>query len=307
MKRTMFLTSVGCLILALAAPAAPQKGHAKSGKRGAQPHAVAAKSGNHAVRQSKAVRASRSQAVARSHQARVMPSHQARTANANTKVHGRNAARVTRERNVVRSQREAVTRDRGVTARERNADRVRATDRNGVAAQDANARRAIDAQRADRALNRADTRAIVARTRSAPIVNNWRGERFSSQDYAAFRDYRRQWHDRNWWHSHYTRIILVSGGWWYWNAGYWYPAWGYDPYYTYYPYDGPIYGYGDLTPDRVIINVQAQLRDDGYYVGAVDGVLGPQTRRAIAAFQADHGLAVTSAVDEPTLATLGLT
>jgi len=29
------------------------------------------------------------------------------------------------------------------------------------------------------------------------------------------------------------------------------------------------------------------------------------TREAIAAFQADHGLAVTSVIDEPTLATLG--
>jgi len=35
-------------------------------------------------------------------------------------------------------------------------------------------------------------------------------------------------------------------------------------------------------------------------------VLGRQTRYALAQFQADHGLAVTSAVDEPTLATLGL-
>jgi len=137
------------------------------------------------------------------------------------------------------------------------------------------------------------------------IVNNW--QNVSGQNYAAFRDYRRQWHDRNWWQNNYSRIILVGGGWWYWNSGYWYPAWGYDPYYTYYPYDGPIYGYGDLTPDRIIINVQTQLRNDGYYVGAIDGILGRQTRRAIAAFQADHGLAVTSAVDEPTLATLGLT
>jgi peptidoglycan hydrolase-like protein with peptidoglycan-binding domain len=99
----------------------------------------------------------------------------------------------------------------------------------------------------------------------------------------------------------------VSGGWWYWNTGYWYPAWGYDPYYSYYPYDGPIYGYSDLTPDQVIINVQTQLQNDGYYVGAIDGILGPQTREAIAAFQADNGLAVTSAVDQPTLETLGLT
>jgi peptidoglycan hydrolase-like protein with peptidoglycan-binding domain len=39
----------------------------------------------------------------------------------------------------------------------------------------------------------------------------------------------------------------------------------------------------------------------------IDGVLGSQTRWALAAFQADHRLAITSAVDQPTLATLGLT
>jgi hypothetical protein len=138
------------------------------------------------------------------------------------------------------------------------------------------------------------------------ITNNWRSDRFRGERYAAFRDYRRQWHDRSWWRRHHSRIIFVSGGWWYWNTGYWYPAWGYDPYYTY-PYDGPIYGYGGLTPDQVIINVQTQLQNDGYYVGAIDGILGPQTREAIAAFQADNGLAVTSAVDQPTLETLGLT
>jgi len=141
---------------------------------------------------------------------------------------------------------------------------------------------------------------------NARIVNNWRDARFSGQNYAAFRDYRRQWHHRSWWHNHYSRIILVGGGWWYWNSGYWYPAWGYDPSYSYYPYDGPIYGYSDLTPDQVVVNVQTQLRDQGYYAGSIDGVLGPQTRRALAAFQADHGLAVTSGVDEPTLATMGL-
>jgi len=49
------------------------------------------------------------------------------------------------------------------------------------------------------------------------------------------------------------------------------------------------------------------LQADGYYAGPIDGILGSQTRRALAAFQVDHGLAVTSAVDRPTLATLGLT
>ena len=150
---------------------------------------------------------------------------------------------------------------------------------------------------------RTTNHAVVAHR--GAVVNNWQG--VSGQNYAPFRDYQRQWHDRSWWRSHYDTIILVGGGWWYWNAGYWYPAWGYDPSYTYYPYDGPIYGYNHLRPDQVVVDVQTQLQADGYYAGPIDGVLGPQTRRAISAFQVDHGLAVTSAVDEPTLATLGLT
>jgi hypothetical protein len=148
----------------------------------------------------------------------------------------------------------------------------------------------------------------INRRGNAHIVNNWRGERFRGQNYAAFRNYHRQWHDRGWWNHHCSRIIFIGGGWWAWNAGYWFPAWGYDPYYTYYPYDGPIYtGAAELSPDQVIVNVQQQLQGDGYYAGPIDGVLGPMTRAAIANYQADHGLAVTSAVDEPTLATMGLT
>jgi Putative peptidoglycan binding domain len=145
----------------------------------------------------------------------------------------------------------------------------------------------------------------VNRNRNVTITNNWRGSRFSGQQYAAFRNYHRQWHDRGWWSSHYNRIIFVGGGWYFWNSGYWYPAWGYDPY-AYYPYDGPIYGYGNLTPDQIVVDVQTQLQRDGYYAGPIDGQLGPMTRQAIAAFQADHGLAVTSTVDEPTMASLGI-
>jgi len=145
----------------------------------------------------------------------------------------------------------------------------------------------------------------VNRNRNVTITNNWRGSRFSGRQYAAFRNYHRQWHNRSWWSSHYNRIIFVGGGWYFWDGGYWYPAWGYAPN-AYYPYDGPIYGYGNLTPDQIVVEVQTQLQRDGYYAGPIDGVLGPMTRQAIAAFQADHGLAITSTVDEPTLSTLGL-
>jgi hypothetical protein len=137
------------------------------------------------------------------------------------------------------------------------------------------------------------------------ITNNWRGDAFRGQRYAAFRNYNRQWHDRSWWRSRYDRIIFVNNGWYYWNAGYWFPAWGYAPSVSY-VYDGPIYAYNGLSPDQVTVNVQEQLARAGYYDGPIDGLLGPMTREAIAAYQADNGLAITSAIDEPTLATLGL-
>jgi hypothetical protein len=156
----------------------------------------------------------------------------------------------------------------------------------------------------NRNFNRTQNAAFY-RGRNAQVTNNWRGDAFRGQRYWAFRNYNRQWHDRGWWRSHYTRIIFVNSGWWYWNAGYWFPAWGYAPSVSY-VYDGPIYGYNGLSPDQVTVNVQEQLAAAGYYDGPIDGVLGPMTREAIAAYQADNGLAVTSAIDEPTLATLGI-
>jgi Putative peptidoglycan binding domain len=130
-------------------------------------------------------------------------------------------------------------------------------------------------------------------------------ERWKGQKYVVFRNYRAVWHDRDWWVVHYPRIVLIGGGWYFWNAGFWYPAWGYDPTQVYYPYDGPIYAYNDLPPDQVVANVQTALQDQGYYHGEVDGLLGPLTRAALADYQSDHGLYPTRAIDEPTMASLG--
>ena len=130
---------------------------------------------------------------------------------------------------------------------------------------------------------------------------NWQG-----QNYAAFQNYRGQWHDQGWWNSNYDRFVLIGGGWYFWNAGYWSPAWGYDSAFSYYPYNGPIYAYNNLPPDQVIANVQSTLQARGYYHGEIDGTLGPVTREALANYQRDHSLYTTEAIDEPTLASLGL-
>jgi hypothetical protein len=130
---------------------------------------------------------------------------------------------------------------------------------------------------------------------------NWQGQR-----YAVFRNYKSEWHDRNWWHNHYhNNITFVFGAPYYWNAGYWFPAWGYSPN-AYYAWDGPIYGYNRMPPDQITANVQSALQQQGYYHGEVDGVIGPLTRGAIADYQRDHGLYTTSTIDQPTLQSLGI-
>ena len=126
-------------------------------------------------------------------------------------------------------------------------------------------------------------------------------------DYAdAMRRYRHERHDHDWWKQHYIIIVLVGGGYYYHDSGYWYPAWGYDPNYERYDYDGPIYTYGNLLPDQVILNVQRALKELGYYAGDLNGSLGVNTRNALAAYQQDYGLDATGVVDEATVRALGL-
>jgi hypothetical protein len=122
----------------------------------------------------------------------------------------------------------------------------------------------------------------------------------------AMRGHRHERHDHDWWKQHYIVIVLVGGGYYYCDSGYWYPAWGYDPNYERYEYDGPIYTYGNLLPDQVIVNVQHALKALGYYTGDVNGSLGVNTRRALTAYQQDYGLDATGVVDEPTVRALGL-
>ena len=132
-------------------------------------------------------------------------------------------------------------------------------------------------------------------------------EHWQGQQYEAFRSYHPEWHDQGWYHSHYPTVSLIAGGYYFFNNGYWFPAWGYSPSAQYYAYDGPIYvGHRAEPPDKVIADVQAVLQDMGYYRGEVDGLLGPLTREALTAYQADQGLTTTAAIDQPTLDSLGI-
>jgi hypothetical protein len=139
---------------------------------------------------------------------------------------------------------------------------------------------------------------------AAPVSKPTNNVRVSYAD--ALRHYQHTRHNRVWWKQHFTTIVLVGGGYYYWDAGYWCPAWGYDSAYEYYDYDGPIYTYGNLLPDQVVINVQRALQQLGYYSGSLTGSLNSNTRAAIAAYQQDAGLYVNGIVEAPTVEALGL-
>ena len=91
-----------------------------------------------------------------------------------------------------------------------------------------------------------------------------------------------------------------------------YPYSGYNTsYYGGYPYSGyntysyytPTYSYNT----SMVAAVQRRLGRLGYYHGVVDGVMGPQTRGAIVAFESRNGMAVDATISRPLLDTLGLT
>jgi hypothetical protein len=271
----MFFVLASCLALASVAPGAEEENKNKPAPKKAAP-AHAAQRSQHAVAPAGRPAGYRAQhAVA---PAGYRAQHAAGTAPSHAITPARNA-RVQTQRNV------STAPFRGASHGQANAQRFQA-------------RRFNLANRPNPAIASVRFRA----NNQIQGSQNWQGQR-----YQAFRSYRSQWHDRGWWGGRYSRIGLFGGGYYYWNNGFWYPAWGYDPGYSYYPYDGPIYGYNNLPPDQVIANVQTALQGQGYYHGDVDGLLGPLTRAAIADYQRDHGLYITSAVDEPTLASLGMT
>jgi len=140
---------------------------------------------------------------------------------------------------------------------------------------------------------------------------------------------------RNWnrsrdhvWHGHHCRFI--NGSWVIFDFGfdpwwpYWYPydyyAYGYygDPYnYEQGYYDSGAYGgeqyydqngyqSSDQYTDSTVADAQERLARQGYYRGEIDGVFGPETRRAIMRYQSDHGLGVTGQLNMDTLRVLGL-
>jgi hypothetical protein len=119
------------------------------------------------------------------------------------------------------------------------------------------------------------------------------------------------WNGGNWggnWHNHHhghNDVIFIGGfgypfwGWGYpYDYGYGYYPGGYYPYgyngYGYnnggygYGYNNNGYGYGYSNHSRVA-EMQRRLAHAGYYHGAIDGIMGPQTRRALRGYRLDQG------------------
>lgn len=58
-----------------------------------------------------------------------------------------------------------------------------------------------------------------------------------------------------------------------------------------------------VSADKVR-RAQHALKDQGLYKGPIDGVVGPQTRDAVARYQRDHNLKQTAMLDDQTLRAL---
>ena len=128
-------------------------------------------------------------------------------------------------------------------------------------------------------------------------------------------------------HHHSSFSIGVGFGFPSFGYGYGYPYYGYGYGYPYrygygygygYPYgygygsSALPYGYsrtvyrGQSVGGNTVARVQERLARAGYYHGAIDGVAGPATRRAIRAYQRDHGLRADGTVSAPLVGAMGL-
>jgi len=127
--------------------------------------------------------------------------------------------------------------------------------------------------------------------------NRWNGNRWSG-------DWRHRGHFRD-----RDRFIFFGGfGFPYYGYPYGYYPYGYYGYdygYGYYPYGysspygydydysrEPAYGYDYRDRYRggsSVVALQRQMARAGYYHGAIDGIMGPETRRAIRAYERSRG------------------
>lgn len=62
----------------------------------------------------------------------------------------------------------------------------------------------------------------------------------------------------------------------------------------------------EAVTKSMLLEVQSELKKMGYYTGAIDGIYGPESAKAVRAFQKDRSLPVSGKVDLATLDALGI-
>ncbi len=150
------------------------------------------------------------------------------------------------------------------------------------------------------------------------------GRNVGRSDFRNFRapsEVARNWDRRQIHNWNHHRFRFFNNDWFAIDGGYDYPYdydYGYDstPYYydsTPSYYDSAPYAdssapaqWSVAEPGSLPAAVQRELARRGYHPGEVDGVLGPQTRNAISAFQNDQHLPVTGRIDRSVLSALNL-
>lgn len=70
---------------------------------------------------------------------------------------------------------------------------------------------------------------------------------------------------------------------------------------------GAASGSSQASQGRLVRDAQNELQHEGLYRGPVDGILGPETKQAIAAYQAREGLQQTATLDQDTVQRMNLT
>jgi len=115
-----------------------------------------------------------------------------------------------------------------------------------------------------------------------------------------------RWHHRH--HRHHRRGFY--GG--FYPYGYGYPfGYGYGFGYPYFGSSAALY-YNGYRPQyasnggNLVVDVQRELAQGGFYRGPIDGVIGNGTRSAIRAYERANGLRVDGRIDDRLLNTMGL-
>jgi Putative peptidoglycan binding domain len=119
-------------------------------------------------------------------------------------------------------------------------------------------------------------------------MGNWNGQHWNGGNWGGdWHHHHHHHHD----HDNFNDVVFIGGfPFWGWGWGYPYGYYGYPPY-GYYGngyYGNSSYGYGDRSR---VAEMQRRLAQAGYYHGSIDGIMGPRTRRAMRAYQRDHGTA----------------